>query len=140
MLRHGDAEDGSPDSERRLTKKGERQSGLAGEALAALDAGIETCLTSPRVRALQTARIACEALDLEPEVEAALQGGRFDAPTLASGRGTVLLVGHEPDFSGVVQELTGARVAFKKGGLAAITDGELRLLLTPRAIAAIAEL
>ena len=44
----------------------------------------------------------------------------------------MLLVGHEPDFSNVIAELTGGRVDMKKGGLAAVDDGELRVLLRPR--------
>ena len=51
LLRHAEAEDGSPDSERPLTEKGRRQSEAAGAALAALGVGIDACLTSPKVRA-----------------------------------------------------------------------------------------
>ena len=43
-----------------------------------------------------------------------------------------MLVGHEPDFSRAIQHLTGARVDLKKGGLAAVDDGELLTLLRPR--------
>ena len=131
LLRHGDAEDGSPDAERRLTEKGERQARAAGRALAELGVEIESCFTSPKVRALDTARIACEALGVDPVVEERLAGGRFDARELAAGLGEVLLVGHEPDFSDAVAELTGARVAMKKGGLAAVDGSELKVLLRP---------
>ena len=130
LLRHGDAADGSPDAERPLTSKGEAQARAAGAALAALGVTLDACLTSPRVRAADTARLACEPLGLEPQVEERLSGGAFDPLELAAGN--VLLVGHEPDFSDAVQRLTGARVKLKKGGLAAVSDGELRSLLTPR--------
>jgi len=123
LLRHGDAEDGLDDAARALTAKGERQARAAGATLALLGAHLDTCLTSPKARAVQTAEIACEALDLGVEVAPELAGGRFDAHALAAVRGAVLLVGHEPDFSAAVNEMTGARIEFKKGGLAAV-EGE----------------
>jgi len=139
LLRHGDAEDGHGDDDaRRLTEKGERQSRAAGRALATLEAGIDTCLTSPKARALDTARLACEALDLEPEIAAELRGGPFDSLGLAAGRGDVLLVGHEPDFSAEVARLTGANVKLRKGGLAIVDGGTLVALLRPKDLAAIA--
>ena len=138
FLRHGDAEDGSPDFERRLTEKGERQSRDAGAALAALGVELELCLTSPRVRARETARLACEALDVEVTIEDELSGGRIDALELTAGLDHVLLVGHEPDFSDAIAELTGARVDMKKGGLAAVEDGALRVLLRPKETSLIA--
>ncbi|MFT3866036.1 MAG: histidine phosphatase family protein [Solirubrobacterales bacterium] len=139
LLRHGEAEDGSgDDAARRLTEKGERQARDAGRALAALDAGIEACLASPKVRALDTARLACEALGIEVEVTEALRGGPFDALDLAAGRGDVLLVGHEPDFSGEVGRLTGANVAMKKGGIAVVEGPILVALWRPKELKRIA--
>jgi phosphohistidine phosphatase len=132
LLRHGDAEDGDgDDSARRLTAKGERQGRVAGEALASLGANIEACLTSPKVRAAETARLACEALGLEPETAAELRGGGFDSLALAAGRGDVLMVGHEPDFSDEVGRLTGANVRLRKGGLAIVDGSTLLALLRP---------
>ncbi len=140
LLRHGEAEDGhGDDAARRLTEKGERQARDAGLALAELGAGIDACLASPMVRALDTARLACEALGVEAEVTAALAGGRFDALDLAAGRGDVLLVGHEPDFSNEVARLTGARVAMKKGGIAVVDGSTLVALLRPKELARIAD-
>lgn len=139
LLRHGDAEEGADDDARRLTSKGERQSRLAGLALARLDAGIETCLASPKVRARATAELACTELGVEVEITPALRGGDFDPGELAAGRGTVLLVGHEPDFSRAIQHSTGSRVALKKGALAALEDGVLISLLRPGQIRAIAD-
>ncbi|HKP90345.1 MAG TPA: histidine phosphatase family protein [Thermoleophilaceae bacterium] len=138
LLRHGEAEDGSPDSERRLTKKGRRQARNAGAALAKLGVSIDKCLTSPKVRAYDTARLACEALGIEPEHEPKLAGGPFDAEQLAAGLGEVLLVGHDPDFSMAIHEMTGAQVRLKKGGVAGIDTGELIVLLRPAETAAIA--
>ena len=139
LLRHGDAESGNgDDAGRRLTEKGRRQSAAAGKALAALGVQVDACLSSPRTRAAETARLACEPLGTEVEPANELQGGPFDAEQLAAGRGEVLLVGHEPDFSNAVAELTGAQVKLRKGGLAAVEDGTLHALLTPRQLRAIA--
>ena len=138
LLRHGDAADGSPDAERPLTKKGEAQSRDAGRALAALGVKLDACLTSPKVRAADTARLACEPLGVEPRLEPKLSGGPFDAEALAAGLGDhVLLVGHDPDFSMAVHSLTGAQVRMKKGGLAGVEKGELKVLLRPDELTAI---
>jgi phosphohistidine phosphatase len=139
LLRHGQAEDGSPDSERPLTDAGREQAEAAGRALAHLDAGIEACVTSPKVRARDTAALACAALGLEIEEDPRLEGGPFDPREVAEGRGEhVLLVGHDPDFSLAVNRLTGAQVRMKKGGLAAVDRGELIALLRPRELALLA--
>ena len=132
LLRHGDAEDGTPDAERELTDKGRAQSRAAGAALRALGVRLDACLTSPKLRASQTAELACEVLDVEPQLEPKLSGGPFDAEALSAGLGDeVLLVGHDPDFSMAVHSLTGAQVRMKKGGLAGIEKGELKVLLRP---------
>jgi phosphohistidine phosphatase len=139
LLRHGDAEDGSGgDAARRLTAKGERQAKAAGEALGALGAKVDACLTSPKMRALDTARLACAPLGLEPEIAEELCGGPFDSLALSAGRGDVLLVGHEPDFSGEVARLTGANAKLRKGGLAIVDGSTLVGLLRPKDLAAIA--
>jgi phosphohistidine phosphatase len=139
LLRHGDAEDGSPDEARKLTTKGEKQSRAAGAALAALGVEPAACISSPRVRAADTAWLACERLGAEVELDDRLSGGPFDPEELAAGHdGDVILVGHEPDFSEAVQRLTGARVKLKKGGVAAIDDGQLQLLMRPKDMNAIA--
>jgi phosphohistidine phosphatase len=132
LLRHGDAADGSPDAERPLTSKGEEQSRAAGRALAALGVEMDSCLTSPKIRAADTARLACEPLGIDPQMEPKLAGGPFDAEALAAGLGDdVLLVGHDPDFSMAVHALTGAQVRMKKGGLAGVEKGEIKVLLRP---------
>lgn len=139
LLRHGDAEDGSPDSERPLSDEGLEQSRSAGVALRRLGVQVDACLTSPKVRSAETARLACAELGVEPVLEPKLAGGPFDAEALAAGLGDdVLLVGHDPDFSMAVHSLTGAQVRLRKGGLAAVHKGELILLLGPRELRIIA--
>lgn len=139
LLRHGDAEHGEgDDAARRLTAKGERQARAAGRALARLQAGVEACLTSPKLRAAETARLACEPLGLGPETAAELSGGAFDALSLTAGRGDVLLVGHEPSLSSEVARLTGAAVKLRKGGLVVVEGSTLMALLRPADLLAIA--
>jgi phosphohistidine phosphatase len=139
LLRHGDAEDAAADDDaRRLTRDGERQAEAAGRALAALEVGVEACLTSPKVRARDTARIVCREVGVDLEEAEALRGGDFDPADLAAGRGDLLLVGHEPDLSRAIQVETGARVKLRKGGLAAIEEGTLTALLGPAQLRAIA--
>ena len=140
LLRHGDAEagEGKPDADRELTEKGERQSVAAGRALRQLGVELDVCLTSPRVRAKRTAELACEQLGCPVEEDDRLRGGDFDPLEVAAGRGEVMLVGHEPDFSGAVALATGSRVKMKKGGIAAIDDHILHILLRPKDLKAIA--
>jgi phosphohistidine phosphatase len=141
LLRHGEAvpHGTKPDPERELTSKGEDQSRAAGKALAALGVTFDAVYTSPKVRAHDTARLAIEAHDVALTVHTELAGdySGHDARTLMAGHGPdekVLIVGHEPDFSQIVYDLTGARVDFKKGGVAAVRMGpmpELIVLLRP---------
>jgi phosphohistidine phosphatase len=140
ILRHGDAEDGEgkPDAERDLTEKGEQQSVNAGRALKKLGVEIDVCLTSPKVRAKRTADLACDVLGAEVEVDDRLSGGDFDPLELATGRGEVMLVGHEPDCSQAVALVTGSRVKMKKGGLAGFDDHILHVLVRPKDLKEIA--
>jgi phosphohistidine phosphatase len=138
LLRHAEAADGVPDDDRPLTERGLRQAEAAGHALARLGEQVDICLTSPKLRAVQTAERACEPLGVEIRVEPALGGEPFDVRELTAGLGTVLLVGHDPSFSMLLHDLTGAQSRMKKGGLAGINKGELCALMRPGDLAAIA--
>jgi len=140
LLRHGDAEHGTgkPDAERDLTDKGESQSVNAGRALKKLGVKLDVCLTSPKVRAKRTAELACDSLGCPVEEDDRLAGGDFDPLELAAGHGEVMLVGHEPDFSSAVAFVTGSRVKMKKGGIAAIDDHILHILMRPKDLKEIA--
>ena len=166
LLRHADAEPHGTrmDFERRLTERGERQARLAGVALGRIGVEFQALLSSPRERALRTATLVAQALadarsgpqSAGLQIHEPLSGG-FDAQgalavleDLVPPRGTdgrVLLVGHEPDLSTVVGELTGARIDLKKGGLAVVRvdgspahpGGELVALLRPGELALIAQ-
>jgi phosphohistidine phosphatase len=149
LLRHGEAvpHDSKPDQERELTARGERQAIAAGEGLARLGLEFDACYTSPKVRAVDTAKLACRSLNIEPIEHDPLAGDfdRDDALELLRAHGDdarVLVVGHEPDFSRVVHDLTGAALDFKKGGVAAVREsggsGELISLLRPRELESLA--
>jgi phosphohistidine phosphatase len=153
LLRHADAEPHGTraDSARRLTSRGEAQARTAGVALARLQARFEAVLFSPKTRALQTAELAAEAWSESQRAvlcEHAPLASSFDAAQAldalagCDADAHVLLIGHEPDLSGVVAELTGGRVEVKKGGLAVVrlegVGGELAVVLRPRELALIA--
>jgi phosphohistidine phosphatase len=149
LLRHGEAvpHESKPDFDRELTPRGERQAVAAGEALARLGLEFSACYTSPLVRARDTAELACKQLSVTPEDREAL-GKDFDLgdarELLAEHRDgeRILIVGHNPSFEQVVHDLTGARVDFKKGGVAAVrvtgAGGELLALLRPRELESLA--
>jgi phosphohistidine phosphatase len=149
LLRHGEAvpHDSKPDPERELTVRGERQSAAAGGALARLGVEFAACYTSPKVRSVATARLACESLNIEPTEDDVLANGfsRDDALELMArheDNARVLIVGHEPSFSQLVHDLTGARIDMKKGGIAAVRmhgrTSELAVLLRPRELESLA--
>jgi phosphohistidine phosphatase len=154
LLRHAEAEPHGTraDAQRRLTARGEQQAQIAGAALARLGASFDAILYSPKSRARQTAEIAAaqwDPVERERLTEHAPLADGFDAQAARDALsgigedGRLLLVGHEPDFAGVVGELTGGAVDIKKGGLAVVRldglRGELAVLLRPRELALIAD-
>jgi phosphohistidine phosphatase len=153
LLRHAEAEPhgARPDSERRLTERGEQQARAAGLALMRLDVTFDAVLFSPKVRARQTAELAAESWSMQerrrlqehPPLASGFDAREaLDALASVGGEGRVLLVGHEPDLSNVIAELTGGRVDLKKGGLAVVrldgTSGELVILMRSRELALLA--
>ncbi|HET6173143.1 MAG TPA: histidine phosphatase family protein [Gaiellales bacterium] len=148
LVRHAEAEDralGTPDPERRLVPAGRRAARVTGRALAALKVDPECVVTSPYPRARETAEIIAEQLGAPLADDATLLGVEAsDLPALTVRHGDdLVLVGHEPDLSVLLQSVTGARVSFPKAAAAAIeplvgVQGELRWFLRPRALALIA--
>jgi phosphohistidine phosphatase len=152
LLRHAEAEPHGTraDSERRLTERGKAQARAAGLALRRLDAAFDAVLYSPKVRARETAELAAEAYgeDLAARLQAYPPlAGDFDAAQALRameelGGEHLLLVGHEPDLSNVLAQLSGGRADLKKGGLAAVrlegAGAELTVLMRPRELGLIA--
>jgi phosphohistidine phosphatase len=138
LLRHAEARDGKPDDERPLTERGEEQARSAGLAMARLGVTLDACLTSPKLRARQTAELACEPLGVQVTIEPALAGEPFDPGEVAAGLEDVLLVGHDPSFSLALHDMTGAQARLSKGGLAGVEKGELIVLLRPAELSALA--
>jgi phosphohistidine phosphatase len=156
LLRHGDAADRltggyARDEDRPLTAAGRAEARDAARALAQLGELPGLVLTSPLVRAVQTATIAAEALRpaQDPAICAALApGGSREAVVaalLASGPpASALLVGHMPDLGELAGWLVWGQpdtpLAFRTGGLCRITvpdppapgTGDLRWLLPPK--------
>jgi phosphohistidine phosphatase len=124
-----------------------------GIALAREKVRFESVLYSPKERAHRTAALAAEDWSARQSAvmreHPALAGG-FDARQALheldglAADGRLLLVGHEPDFSCIVGELTGASVDLKKGGVAVVrldgAAGELIVVMRPRELALIAGL
>ena len=142
LLRHGEAvPHAADDASRELTERGEEQSRAAGRALVALELVFHAVYTSPKVRARQTAEIACEALGVALIVHEPLRDGfslRDAEELLAAGADQrVLVVGHNPDLEQVVYDISGARIELKKGGVAGLRGTELLALLRPRELARI---
>lgn len=138
LLRHAEAADGHPDEARPLTARGIEQARNAGLALTRLGVKLDGCLSSPKRRALETAELACAPLDVEIITEGQIAASSYDPEQLAAGLDNAMLVGHNPSMSTVLHDMTGARVHLRKGGIAAVKDGELILLMTPQVLAAIA--
>jgi len=157
VVRHAIAEDapeGGDDAARRLTPDGRRKMAEVARGLRALRVAPDVVLTSPLVRAVETARIVVAALRDAPEPRelAGLASDVTPADTLkalrAFGRNRhVMIVGHEPNLSNVLALLLtgtpdGARIELKKGGCAAVEltafaprgGATLLWLLPPRAL------
>ena len=128
LLRHGDAEPGSAavsEFDRQLTDKGVKQGKRVGKALAHLGLRPHAIITSPLVRARQTAELVGDALGVDVTSDECLEcGARWqDLQQVVEDRApgeAVMFVGHEPDFSQIVKALTGGDIDFKKGAVACV--------------------
>jgi phosphohistidine phosphatase len=153
LLRHGIAEDAAQwngsDFDRPLTGEGRKKMEREAKAIAGLSLDLDAILTSPLVRARQTAEFVAGALKMTKKlVEDVRVGPGFSALRLADileehqEANALMLVGHEPSMSEVTSELIGgARIQFKKGSLACIEisnrsplAGELVWLASPKVL------
>ena len=154
FLRHGlavEADDWSgSDFDRPLTGEGRARMRRAAKAMAALRLEIDVIVTSPLLRAKQTAAIVAKELQLHDRlVEDERLGGEFGSDRLADilaehrRANAVMLVGHEPGMSRTIGHLVGgAGIEFKKGSLAcvnvpnpSILQGELVWLIPAKVLA-----
>jgi phosphohistidine phosphatase len=127
FLRHSEADWPNwkkPDDERPLTKDGKKEMRDVAKFLARVKAKPSLILTSPLPRAAQTAEIAAEYLKIKCREEKLLAPG-FGKRELESvlkkyPSENLMLVGHEPDFSGTIAALTGASVKLSKAGVALV--------------------
>jgi phosphohistidine phosphatase len=152
LLRHADAGDPyawkGEDAARPLSGKGRRQAERLGAHLAGIGFRVDVILSSPKLRAHETARLVGEAIGAKPELDDrladALEIGLVQE--MLGGRDPVeslMLVGHDPDFSELLAELIGIdELPMRKGALAGLDaalplapgSAVLRWLLPPDAI------
>ena len=153
FLRHGLAgvreEWQGDDARRPLTKKGSKNLVRQAKTLARLDLQLDVIITSPLTRAFQTADIIAGALKMVAQLkqdERLRPGfGRDDLEQVLADHPqakTIMLVGHEPDFSLTISALIGGgKVILKKGGLTRVDitataplQGNLVWLLPPKSM------
>jgi phosphohistidine phosphatase len=153
LVRHAIAEERgdewSDDAKRPLTSSGMSRMKKAVRGLKRLDVSIEVILSSPLVRARQTAEILSAGLDPNPTIvnlESLAPGGTHTALIADlqkhARKCRIALVGHEPSIGELAARLIGSRhaIAFKKGAICRIDldeippsgPGDLRWFLTPR--------
>lgn len=157
LMRHGIAADsggeGSPDDAKRpLTPEGKLKLRAIAKGLESIGVEFDWIVTSPLKRAVETGEVVGESIAAKAPrdlCEALAPGAESAQEVIAflsqrRDRTRVLLVGHEPDLSGLVSELVGAgrsaRLAFKKGACCLISfdgvpsqpPGQLSWWLTPR--------
>jgi phosphohistidine phosphatase len=151
LIRHAHAGDpeawDGPDAARPLSEKGRSQAERLGRYLADIGFSTDAIVTSPKLRALQTAEIVAAHLGIDV-VEDQRLAGALDIDTVAAvlkdaDTERPVLVGHDPDFSELVSTLCDAPNALmRKGALARIEiegplepgAGTLRWLIPPDAL------
>jgi phosphohistidine phosphatase len=152
LLRHGLADRSAwsgADFDRPLTTIGKERMEVEAEFISKLDLGLDHILTSPLARAYQTAEIVAEHLGMldRLEIDDRISPG-FGRAELAEiinkypQADSLMVVGHEPDFSMTIEGLIGGgSVVCKKGSLARVDltgmgflSGELVWLIPPKAM------
>jgi len=138
FLRHGAAAARADwegdDSQRPLTDQGREDMTRMAGLLARMAPALDAIVTSPYVRSSETAEIVAQHLDMQDKVviDDRLEPG-FDAGRLGKllkkfpEAKALLLVGHEPDFTTTIGELTGGRIVLKKGGMGYVETADASL-------------
>ena len=124
LVRHADAAPGEPDELRPLTTRGRQQARDLGIRLAAEGAGGAAVLTSPLLRARETAEEIARAIGATPKADDRLAPGATATAVRAAAvehGEDVVAVGHQPDCGRIAAELTGGpEPPFPKAGLVVI--------------------
>ena len=153
FVRHGKAvRIAASDELRQLDEEGIRQAQQIGQVLAGMGIKPAKIYSSPRLRALETARLIGNALGIEPEIHNACNFDFTldDALELAApfaDDNEVMFVGHNPSMSEVVEAICGAQVDLSTGAVACVArvhpprsgDATLKWLLTPKVAGAVLE-
>jgi phosphohistidine phosphatase len=120
LVRHAEAASGEPDELRRLTPAGEEAARALGERLAGDGVQPDAVLSSPLLRARQTAEAIAPRFGVRVEPDERLAPGATtdDLRAAVAGRGeTVVVVGHQPDCGRIAAELSGGpEPPFPAGG------------------------
>jgi phosphohistidine phosphatase SixA len=121
VVRHAEAAPGDPDELRPLTAAGQDAARALGERLAGKN--IDVIVTSPLLRARETAEAIARRSNAPIEIDDRLSPGATAATTRAAveGKGeTVVTVGHQPDCSEILLELTGREQRFAPASFAEV--------------------
>ena len=145
FLRHGEADWPNwtkPDNERPLTERGRKEMKRVAKFLERLKLVPDVILTSPLPRASQTAEIVGQRLGIELQIEPALAHGfnieRLRRLLAKRDAECIMIVGHEPEFTEVIGQLTGGKTKISKAGVALLeinrscTSGTLLWLFPPK--------
>ena len=153
FLRHGDAGDPNAwrgnDADRPLTPEGRERTAQEAATLARLQVKLDAIVTSPLLRARQTAEPVAGALGIRTTLKDDERIVDLDPRRLTSilrdhtKADAIMLVGHEPTMSQTIAQLIGgADLELKKGGLACIElknadspHGQLLWLIPPKVLA-----
>jgi phosphohistidine phosphatase len=123
LCRHAASAPGEPDALRALTPAGVEQARALGRLLRDADDPPAVVLTSPLLRARQTAELVAQELQVTVLVDTRLSPGATAAAlaqALVGLRGPVAVVGHQPDCSEIAQALTGDDPGFPVGATAPV--------------------
>jgi phosphohistidine phosphatase len=124
LIRHGHAEKGDPDAVRPLSPRGRAEARALGEQLGEHKTPPNLVLTSPLLRARETADAVAQATGAELRVDDRLAPGATEAHfrgVLESVAGPVAVIGHQPDCSLFASALTGHDPGFPTGGVVELT-------------------
>jgi phosphohistidine phosphatase len=123
LIRHAHAEKGEPDALRPLSARGREEARSLGMRLAEHETPPVLVLTSPLVRARQTADAVAQATGAEVRADERLLPGATEdqfRQALGDAVGPLAIVGHQPDCSLLAASLTGSDPGFPTGGVAEI--------------------